>query len=382
MAAELSVVRGRARTPGARSAAAGSGSAPPRIVEPFEVGVARSIVEFDRREWDALFPDELETWVYLRALERAELERCDPVYFVVRSRGRLVAAVPGFVGRRALGEPWRGEARGQWRRSRERILVLGSPLSGLYQIGVVPRASAHERARLIDLTLRAARGEAARRGVACAHPSGVGVGVGVGAGQPASPRGFRASTWLKKGQGAPLARLSLPRWSFADYLSCVEEPLRGRLLSVCAQAAPYERDWRVDFDRDLAPMLALCREAGLDELDGAYFRNLLGPEVCASCLVVRLHGKLVGFSLLLHDARVLREKLTLVSRRVKGSLVRSLVWLETVRFCLECGIGRLESPSELSFVVAGSEAQNPSTGSSRNTAPSAAVPPERSSVAT
>ena len=95
-------------------------------------------------------------------------------------------------------------------------------------------------------------------------------------------------------------------------------------------------------------MLALCGEAGLEELNGAYFRNLLGPDVCASCPVVRLDGKLVAFSLLLHDARVLREKLTIVSRRVKGSLVRSLLWLETLRYCLECGVATLESTSELS----------------------------------
>ena len=376
MAVELSIVRNRAPTRGGRRAARGSDSVPPQIVEPFEVRVARSIDEFDRREWDALFPNELETWVYLRALERAELQHCDFVYFGVRSGGRLVAAVPGFVGRRALGEPWRGEMRGQWRRPRERMLVLGSPLSAVRSVAMTPAASASERALLGELTLRAVGDEAARLGAGCVLPNDTHTG------RRELLRRLRASAWLDMRRRKGLARLALPRWSFADYLSCIDDPLRGRLLRVCAQAAPYERDWRADLDRDLAPMVALCREAGLEELGQAYFENLLGPRVCASCLVVRLDDKVAGFSLVLHDASVMREKLTVVSRRVKGSLVREVIWLETVRHCLERGIGRFESTSELSFAVADSRSQKPSTGSSLSTVPSAAVPPERSSVAT
>jgi hypothetical protein len=55
---------------------------------------------------------------------------------------------------------------------------------------------------------------------------------------------------------------------------------------------------------------------------------------------------------LLRDARAVREKLTAVSRRVKGSFVRALIWLETIRFCLESGVATYESPSELSRAVA------------------------------
>jgi hypothetical protein len=167
-----------------------------------------------------------------------------------------------------------------------------------------------------------------------------------------SARWFGAAS--RRARRGATVTLSLPAWSLSDYLSCLDEPLRGRLLRVCAQAAPYRRDWRVDLDSDVEPMLALCRDVGLDELNAAYFEHLLGPEVCASCVVVRLDGKLAGFSLMLHDAHTLREKLTIVSRRVKGSLVRALIWLETIRFCLESGVATYESASELSHSAAGS----------------------------
>src|SRR5438045_2244803 len=64
------------------------------VVEPLETVVAHSVDEIGRREWDTLFPNELEDWQYLRALERAQLEGAEPVYLAIRSCGRLVAAAP------------------------------------------------------------------------------------------------------------------------------------------------------------------------------------------------------------------------------------------------------------------------------------------------
>ena len=72
----------------------------------------------------------------------------------------------------------------------------------------------------------------------------------------------------------------------------------------------------------------------------------------ATCIVVRQKGRVEGFSLLLRDARAVSEKLTVVSRRVKGSFVRGLIWLETIRSCLESGVATYESPSELSLAAA------------------------------
>ena len=226
------------------------------------------------------------------------------------------------------------------------MLVLGSPLGGVCRVGFAPSASAAEQPRALQSMLREARNEAARVGVD--H-----VLIDDKHAEPGdSRRSFGQSWWRARGRRERTVRLSLPAWSLSDYVSCLDEPLRGNLMRVCAQAAPYDRDWRVDFDRDLAAILSLCRDAGLDELNAAYFKNLLGPEVCASCLIVRLDGRLAGFSVLLHDSHTLREKLTIVSRHVKGSLVRALIWLETIRFGLECGVATYESPSELSRAVA------------------------------
>jgi len=315
------------------------------IVEPLEAVVVHSIEELDRREWDSLFPQELEDWKYLLALERARLAGCEPVYFGIRSRGRLVAAAPAFVGRRTLTEPRSRRARGQWRGT-DRALVLGSPFAAACRIGFTARANPAEQALLVECLLRAARGECAARGLDLLLVS---ADAAVADAQLSAE-----SLGLARTRGAPMARLALPSWSLADYLSCFDDGLRGQLLRICAQATQYERDCRVDLARDLEPMLALCRDAGLDEIGAAFFRGLLGSSAAsAACLLVRTgDGSLAGFSIVLHDARALREKLTVVRRRENGAFVRGMLWLETLRFCLQRGIGVYESASDLALSAA------------------------------
>jgi hypothetical protein len=316
------------------------------IVEPLDAVVVHSIEQLDRREWDSLFPQELENWRYLLTLERARLAGCEPIYFGIRSRGRLVAAAPAFVGRSALSETRRARGRRQWR-GVERALVLGSPFATAGRIGLTPRATAVERALLVERLLRAARGECVVRGLDLLFVSGDDAVLGEGQLSP-------ELLGLARARSAPTARLVLPRWSLADYLSCFDDGLRGELLRICAQATQYERDCSVDLARDLEPMLALCREAGLDEIGEAFFHQLLASDaISAACLLVRSRdGGLAGFSIALHDARALREKLTVVRRRENGALVRGMLWLEALRFCLQRGIVVYESASELALSAA------------------------------
>jgi hypothetical protein len=351
MTVVLRVIHNDASTRGRRPVRARAERAFPAIVdpvsEPLETVVVRSLEEIGRREWDSLFPNELEDWHYLRALERAQLERSEPIYFAIRSRGRLVAAAPAFAGRRAFAEPWRVRGRDQWRRSPGRALVLGSPFSSARRIGFAPRTTEGEQRLLAQRLMRTALDEAALRGLEGLLVGGDAATIGGAPERGDSPPVART-------RAASAARISLPRWSLTDYLSCLDDGLRGRALRICAQATHYARDWRVELDRDLEPMLALCSDAGLGEIGEVFFRTLLSSStVSAECVLVRSgDGALAGFSIVLHDVRALREKLTVVRRREDGALVRGVIWLETLRFCLERGIGEYESAGELSLSAA------------------------------
>ena len=70
--------------------------------------VAESIETFDKPEWEVLFEGQLESWHYLRAIERARLARCEMLYFAALRDGECVAAVPHSSGRARwfrLGRP-------------------------------------------------------------------------------------------------------------------------------------------------------------------------------------------------------------------------------------------------------------------------------------
>lgn len=309
--------------------------------------VAESIETFDKPEWEVLFEGQLESWHYLRAIERARLARCEMLYFAALRDGECVAAVPAFIGPRALvsarpsAEPEQGSRAGS-----DRVLLFGSPLGGACRIGFAPRTTAAQQRDLLVLLLRAARGAVAIRRLG---------GVVVGATEETQSELWRpalATLPLVRLESAPLARLSLPAWSFDDYLSGLNLTLRSSLWSACEQARQYELRWRVDLAGDLDEMLELCREAGLKHINAACFENLLGPSVvCANCLIVRAAGDLVALSLVLHDARLLREEITVVSRAAPNAVVGALIFLETVRFCLECGIAVYESASATSIAA-------------------------------
>lgn len=310
--------------------------------------VAESIDALDRSGWDSLFAGEIENWHYLRALERARLERCEPLYFAVQRYGQVIAAVPAFVGPPRLGEPWHagGSVNGSSADAAP-ILLLGSPLGDACRPGFAPHATAAQRIRLLSLLLRSAGDLTAKRHIGTLRVAAMD--------EPQTRLWNRAceSAGLTRVDVAPLARLTLPAWSLDDYLCGLNPTLRTRLWQACERAPCYECNLRVELSRDLERILALCGSVGLAELNGAYFERLLQPSmVCARCITVRVAGDLVGFSLVLHDAHGLREKLTVVRPFSESALVRSLLWLETVRFCLEHGIDTFESPSSDSIAAA------------------------------
>jgi len=314
----------------------------PGGAEPVEVVVAHSIETIGRAEWDALFAGDLEDWHYLRAVERARLEGCEPLYFAIRRRGTSLAALPAFVDRRE-----RRPSAGARPITREHALILGSPFSATCRAGFALRGGPFERADLLARLLRAAHEHATRLGLA---------GLFVGAEELEGDDSWEAAAaplGLRREDAAPLVRLVLPAWSFADYLSCLDGGLRSEMLDACAHSAGYRRRWRVDLDREVPELVDLCHEVGLSELTPAYFRNLLGPgNVCAACLVVRFAGRIEGFSLVLHDARRFREKLTVLGPRSDHVLLGKLIWLETLRFCLEYGIESHESCNPVSLAAA------------------------------
>ncbi|HJT97750.1 MAG TPA: hypothetical protein VJ696_05485, partial [Rhodanobacteraceae bacterium] len=132
---------------------------------------ARSIEAFDREEWNALFEDELEDFDYYRAVESAGLRGFEWIYLAVFERGRLRAAVPGFVTDYRLDTTLTGRmkratnaiARVAPRLVAIPLISLGSPVGEICHLGFARDCSGIERRRLASALLAKLGEIAARR---------------------------------------------------------------------------------------------------------------------------------------------------------------------------------------------------------------------------
>jgi hypothetical protein len=308
---------------------------------PLEARIAATIGEFKRRDWDALFARDLEGWDYVEALERAHLNRCEPIYIAIRDGNRCVAAAPAYI-----GTPGDNELVGAARPLHGPAMLLGLPFAQTCTLGFAPDIPRAERATLATLILLAALAESRRRGLGL-------LAITRETGGSADWQQACASLRFKRIPHPPISRLLLPQWSLDDYLSGLDVPVRTKLLGACDFAPQYELDWRVDINRDLDALVELCLQAGVTEPTTAFFRTLLGPSrVCATCLVVRHRRAIVGITLVLHDVMVLRETLNVVRPGADHDLVQALMWLETVRYCLEMQIAYYESANPISTSAA------------------------------
>ncbi len=311
-----------------------------------DVLCAGSIDAFEPGEWDALFDDELENWHYLRALERAAGWR--PLYFTIRSRGRAIAGVSAYLASRLPRAAWHDRLvdADATAVNRPPVLVLGSPFALACRIGC-----AHEaRPRRAELTAALIRAAQART-VAC-NLGGLVVETLDGSDSESVISACR-DLCLERVVTTPIAHLALPTWSFADYLIGLDAPHRLRLWDACERAGDYTFCWSADVARDADSIVELCADIGLTALDVECFKALLASSmVGASCLHAWAGTQLVGFSLVLHGARRLREGLVAVRGSADRELVSSLMWLETLRFCLDRGIRTYESSNPEAIAAA------------------------------
>ncbi len=140
------IVRAHARAP----------RSPQRSTDRMEAIVARSIEAFDRDEWNALFADELEDWVYYHAVERAGLPGFEWLYFGsartwanCAPRCRLRHRLPPRhdADRPAAKRVTDAIARVVRACSAFALLSLGSPVGEICHLGFAPDCRRAERKR-------------------------------------------------------------------------------------------------------------------------------------------------------------------------------------------------------------------------------------------
>ena len=318
-----------------------------------EALLARSIEAFGREEWNVLFPGELEDWFYYHAVENSGIAGFEWIYLAVWDRGRLRAAVPGFVTDYRLDTTLSGPAKrlaAAITRITPRLLSiplasLGSPVGEICHLGFAPDCSADEQRMLAGLLMDKLIEFARQRR------------IGMIAVKDASEADDAlwsevcGNAGLRRMPGQATALLDLPHRSFEDYLASLGPATRKDMRRKLRSRAGLRIEWRSDIDDIVDDVMALYRatlaqaEYRFEELTPAYFTGVLqDPHRRAFCVTYWHDRMLIGFNLVLRDGNRLLDKffgMDYASGRAHN--LYYLSWMENVRYCIENGIGRYQS---------------------------------------
>jgi len=318
-----------------------------------EAILARSIEAFDREEWNALFADELEDWFYYRAVENAALAGFEWIYLAVWERGRLRAAVPGFVTEYRIDTTLSGTkkrvtnaiARIAPRLVTIPLVSLGSPVGEVCHLGFAADCSGAERSRLADALLAKLLDFAAQRR------------IGMIAVKDASSDDDEIWTaacgkaGLRRMPGQATALLDVRFRSLDDYLSSLGPATRRDMRRKLRERESIRIEWRTHIDDVIDHLMNLYRatlaeaEYRFEELTPAYFSGVMrDPGGRALCATYWLGEKLIAFNLVLRNRHRLLDKFFGMDYTVgRAHNLYYLSWMENVRYCIEHGLALYQS---------------------------------------
>jgi predicted N-acyltransferase len=309
------------------------------------VEVFDSIARIDRAEWDALFPGEIETWDYYRAVEQAGLPGFVWRYFALRQDGVLAAAAPAFLTDYRIDTTLTGPLK-RWserlarlapRLLSIRMLCVGSPVSEICHVGVTPNILPERRQALLTQLLQGLREEARRDRVGL---------IAIKDAPDGSPIAEAcAAAGHTRLPGMPTAVLPLDFADMDGYLKNLSRVTRKDMKRKMRQGQELRVEARGQIDDVIEPVMALYEatwqrsELRLEHLTPEYFkavlRNMPGR---ATCFLYWEGDTLAAFNLVLHDEQRMIDKFFGTNSTARRLNLYHFSWMENVRQCLARGL--------------------------------------------
>jgi predicted N-acyltransferase len=139
--------------------------------------------------------------------------------------------------------------------------------------------------------------------------------------------------------------------SLDDYLGSLGPSTRRDMRRKLRARDSVRVEWRAEIDDVLDRIMTLYRqtlakaEYTLEELTPAYFAGVMqDPRGRALCATYWIGERLIGFNLVLRDARRLIDKFFGMDPETgRAHNLYYLSWMENVRYCIEHGIARYQS---------------------------------------
>jgi predicted N-acyltransferase len=309
-----------------------------------------SIARIGRAEWDALFPGEIETWDYYRAVEQAGLPGFAWRYLALRQDGALVALAPAFLTDYRLDTTITGGLK-RWterlarlapRLMRIRMLCLGSPVSEICHVGIAPDTAPQRRQALLAELLAGLQ----RRAVE--EKAGL---IAVKDAPDGSPIDLACrAAGLTRLPGMPTAVLPIDFPDMDGYLKRLSRVTRKDIKRKMRHGAALRVEARERIDDVLEPVMALYEatwqrsELRLEHLTPEYFTAVLrAMPGRALCFLYWQDDRLVAFNLVLLDGRRMIDKFFGTDAASRQLNLYHVSWMENVRQCLAYGLGAFQA---------------------------------------
>lgn len=315
--------------------------------------VVASIADIGAARWDALFPNALEPYDYLAAVEASGLEGFRWRYVLVEDGMRLLAVAPGFLTSYALETTLTGAGR-RLADGVRRVLphaltlnlaCLGSPCTETLSVGYAPQLSAAERALMLRRLLGAFETEAREEGCGLLGVKDVP--------EPDRPfwDGVAGSVGYRSIPGLPVAHLDIDFPDLETYLGRLSPGTRKDMRRKLRALDHVRVEVRASLDGVLDRVMDLYRqtraraEMQFEALTPAYFVGVIRQMPTRAFYVLYYAGdELLAANLLLQDGATLLDKFFCMdAARGRAFSLYFLSWFTNVRLCLERGLVRYQS---------------------------------------
>src|SRR5882724_2911055 len=318
-----------------------------------EFRVLDTLHDIDKQQWDTCFPEEVENYDYLLAIEESPIPGFSFRYLTAW-RGRILqSAAPLFLNDYSLDTTLQGVGKTLTTRITHafpklltlRLACIGSPCTERGLIGFHPELDEQEQQVLFAEMLVYFETYAASQACRLLGVKDI-------------PESFqqRFNEQLQRAKfttvpGMPTASLDIDFASMDEYLSRLSASTRKDMRRKLRSFDGLRIEYRSNIDDVLAKIMTLYHDTRkrsewqFEELTPGYFQGVLAhmPER-SFCALYYAGDQLLAANLLIHDERTLIDKFFCMNgEHGRAYNLYFLSWFTNIRYCLERGFTRYQS---------------------------------------
>ncbi len=318
-----------------------------------EFRVLHSLGEIARSEWNRCFPEEVENYDYLLAVEESGLKEFSFRYVTAWQGGELQSAVPLFITDYSLDTTLQGIGRRFTASIKNRfptlltlkLACLGSPCTESGTIGFYPRLNDPQRQELFRAMLGYFESYGTAQGCRLLAAKDIP--------EPFQRRFAEVFQDAKFSTvpGLPTAWLNIDFASIDEYLGRLSPGTRKDMRRKLRAADRLRVEYETEVEEVLPELMALYHDTRnrsqwqFEELTPDYFTGVLARMPGRSfCTLYYAGSELLAANLLIHDERTLIDKFFCMNGESGRAYNLYFVsWFANIRLCLERGFTRYQS---------------------------------------